>query len=392
MIRTFTARRRALSIASSLLVLALTFTPGCGSSNSRSPSLASDTSSGGGGLGNFNFPTSPGTPGVSTGTGSGSTDPTSTSGPAGATGLGPSISGMDGQEPPELSSTIAGATSPESLRTPAGLTAFLQQNFQRITGRPYGASLADYFNQLALNTPVLQDALEQLYCEGQYSNPYRAFVRGLYENTLLRYPAPSEVEYHTNRLFAGVSRQQVARDFLNSPEFRKRLIQSYYVRYLGRFAEQAGEDFWLGQLNAGMTVEEFQAQILSSAEFYNRNGANLGQFVNALYAYQLGRPAEPSGWQFWVGWIQARGGSDNQNTRLLAGREFVKSEENRNNVVAWLYVNYLGRPPEAAGYAYWVPFLLNNGVIETAAGILGSDEYYNRQVFRGINWVNQLCN
>lgn len=74
------------------------------------------------------------------------------------------------------------------------------------------------------------------------------------------------------------------------------LIDSWYHRYLRRHADPAGLHDHSRALRRGTPADVVEASILSSEEYYHRNGCTPEGFVAALYRDVLGRRA--SGYEF----------------------------------------------------------------------------------------------
>jgi hypothetical protein len=92
-----------------------------------------------------------------------------------------------------------------------------------------------------------------------------------------------------------------------------------------------------------------------------------------LYQDALGRPIDASGQAFFSG--ELAGGRTTQQV----AHDVLTSDEYKHVVVNYLYVTYLGRNPDPAGLNSWTQGL-NQGIRDEGvlAGILGSDEYFNR--------------
>jgi len=69
------------------------------------------------------------------------------------------------------------------------------------------------------------------------------------------------------------------------------LIDSFYVRYLGRHVDSVGLSDHLRAIRAGVPIHAVEAAVLSSAEYYARNGNTPEGYVAALYRDVLGRRA-----------------------------------------------------------------------------------------------------
>jgi hypothetical protein len=98
-----------------------------------------------------------------------------------------------------------------------------------------------------------------------------AFVRLLYRNILRREPSQEEVEFQSGAL-AGLSRGQLASNFLNSSEFRigfgPRLTAFLlYATLLTRDASPSELSSIEARLKGGMSLRPVVDEILSSVEF-----------------------------------------------------------------------------------------------------------------------------
>lgn len=72
-----------------------------------------------------------------------------------------------------------------------------------------------------------------------------------------------------------------------------RQVESWYERYLGRVAEPYGLSTHVALLCQGNAPVAVEASILSSQEYFDRNGCNDVGFVAALYRDVLGVAAAP---------------------------------------------------------------------------------------------------
>jgi uncharacterized lipoprotein YbaY len=98
-------------------------------------------------------------------------------------------------------------------------------------------------------------------------------------------------------------------------------IRAWFLTYLGREPDQAGFAFWQSQVARGlMTLEEVQANILASSEFFDRCSNDPQVFVAELYRVVLSRQASPAEVQAWLVRLQANGGN-----RLAMVREFLQA-------------------------------------------------------------------
>lgn len=94
-------------------------------------------------------------------------------------------------------------------------------------------------------------------------------------------------------------------------------------------------------------------------------------WLRFVYVDTLGRPADDAGIDFWIGRL-AGGGA---RTREDVVRGFVYSPEGSAVEVARAYNELLNRQPELGGAAFWTDYLQDNPVIILRANLIASDEY-----------------
>jgi hypothetical protein len=78
------------------------------------------------------------------------------------------------------------------------------------------------------------------------------------------------------------------------------MIDGWYRQYLGRPADQASINSYVAQMMSGTAPEQIQANLLGSAEYYQRNGSRAWPFVRALFRDVLGREPQRHEVEYWV--------------------------------------------------------------------------------------------
>jgi hypothetical protein len=96
------------------------------------------------------------------------------------------------------------------------------------------------------------------------------FLTALYTDTLQRSVDPVGHAFFGGELTQGMSRQTVAMQILLTDEYRRVLINSFYVQILLRPADTTGRESMLGLMKLGARDEAIMAILLSSQEFFNR--------------------------------------------------------------------------------------------------------------------------
>ncbi len=104
-----------------------------------------------------------------------------------------------------------------------------------------------------------------------------------------------------------------------------------YQAALDRPAEKAGLDFWIYQLDRGLTLDDMVQDIINTQpEFIQKYGANPtdAQFVNLLYANVLHRTPDAAGYDFWLKAL-----TNHDTTHVGIVKFFSESPENQAQVI-----------------------------------------------------------
>jgi hypothetical protein len=144
------------------------------------------------------------------------------------------------------------------------------------------------------------------------------------------------------------------------------LAMRLYDAAFGRAAEGSGQQFWIQALNGGMDTIEAAAAFVQSREFTASLGGDTSNaaFVDVLYANMRGSSATLQEQQFWTGQLDA--GMDRPTVLLY----FADSAEQRAATsdtlaagiwtldegaaqIARLYDAVLGRRPDVDGMIFW---------------------------------------
>ena len=150
----------------------------------------------------------------------------------------------------------------------------------------------------------------------------------------------------------GDTRLLVADLIQRSTEALTRLVQAFYVHFLGRAAAAGEESGWVAMLLSGQTEEQVLSAFLSTAEFYTRAGglvpAGTGdeRFIRALYDLLLQRPAGDAEVGGWLGALPALG-------RGGVASALLTSVEYRSRRIETYYRELLRRPAGTAAVASW---------------------------------------
>jgi hypothetical protein len=99
-----------------------------------------------------------------------------------------------------------------------------------------------------------------------------AYLFGLYADVLGRAPDPDGLDRWQAAARAGLSREQLAEDFLTSREAGQQLLGRYYADFLGRSGDAAGVGRWMEKVQGGVRAATVAEAFLASDEFYHLAG------------------------------------------------------------------------------------------------------------------------
>src|SRR5207245_485987 len=151
------------------------------------------------------------------------------------------------------------------------------------------------------------------------------------------------LQFYTDRLSGGGSRDQVVQSILSSQEYRTLVVEQLYQSYLGRTADAAGLNNDVQALAAGATTDQIKASILGSDEYNQRAGGTSNGFVSALYHDLLGRTGSASEIQ---GWVQSESAGV---SRTALASLFSGTAEANQFLVQNFYQKYLHRSADVGG-------------------------------------------
>ncbi|NPA82357.1 MAG: DUF4214 domain-containing protein [Epsilonproteobacteria bacterium] len=217
------------------------------------------------------------------------------------------------------------------------------------------------------------------------------FVKRFYTELLDRNPEEGGYNYWERQLAdKELSAKDIAKQFFDSEEFKSKnlsdedFVKTVYKVIMGRDADQAGVDFWTQKLKEGMSRDDLVNQFLEAPEFENlaknydiEAKDPVKEFVSRFYTNALQRDADPNGTQYWAKELK-----DADKTAKEVAKEFFNSEEFKNlnlndeEFIKTAYKTLLGRDADEAGLKYWKE-QLQNGVSreELIDQFLDSEEF-----------------
>ncbi len=204
------------------------------------------------------------------------------------------------------------------------------------------------------------------------------YVVATYQQFLQRDPADSGLDFHLSRMVAGgdLSREQMARSLLFSPEGSALEVARAYQSILDRGADADGKAYWARHLQRN-DVLDLRVLLLSSNEYHRRNGGTDNAWISALYRDILGRSPESVGLTYWS--RQAARGVP--RPLIVAG--FYLGRESLGRRTNAYYQLALERTPTAAERSAGASLIARDGERALYARLWASDEAFETYFDQG---------
>jgi hypothetical protein len=212
------------------------------------------------------------------------------------------------------------------------------------------------------------------------------YVEAVYRAVLDRNADPAGLASWTSQLAQGaVSRLQVVQGIRNSTEHFTQEIEDFYRTLLNRPADPQGLQDWVQKLQNGMREEQVAFDFLDSPEYLSKGDK---YFVDAMYESLLGRSFDAAGEALWLGQL-GEDSSGNPNHPPTISHEqvitdFLYSAESETRLTEGYYKVFLKRPADPAGLSSWLTQLQQGAPFLTIGQeFLASDEYFIRAAREG---------
>ncbi len=229
------------------------------------------------------------------------------------------------------------------------------------------------------------------------------FVDRCYGVALGREPDAEGKEEWTDELNEGEAcGAQVGYGFIFSPEYiakntdNEQFTKDLYSLFFGREPDENGFNYWVAQLNAGVSREEIFAGFANSEEFYNLcaeygvvsgfyvvgvpNGQQGGVncFVSRLYRVCLNRLPDMGGQS---GWVKKLIEGEVSGTTVAHGfifsPEFIELNLSNTDFIEYMYSAFFGREASQKDIDDWVAQLTSGSIDREGVfnGFAGSIEF-----------------
>jgi len=136
-------------------------------------------------------------------------------------------------------------------------------------------------------------------CSGMLDPGSGAVVRLVYLSLLGRCPDRAGYDHWRGQLDRGVSREDFAKSLAYSGEALGLQVDRAYDAFLGRAPDAEGRRYWIGRLRTAKSYTELLAFLGNSGEAYRRAGSTNEGFVRYVYDRVLHRAPDPGGLEHW---------------------------------------------------------------------------------------------
>ena len=207
---------------------------------------------------------------------------------------------------------------------------------------------------------------------GPVTSANARYIADAYQTLLGRPADDAGLDYQLARLAAGGdrSREAMAWSLAFSPEGSRLEVNRAYSDLLGRAPDDGGATYWTAHLQ-GHGVVDLRVLLLASDELRLRSGGGTDTgWIGALYTAVLGRGPDGAGQQYWLGRLQAG------VPRALVAASIYQSDEALGRRVQALYSEILSRGATGAEQTAGVAAIRATDERNLRARLVASDEAF----------------
>ena len=200
------------------------------------------------------------------------------------------------------------------------------------------------------------------------------YIGGLYQLFLGRQPSPEEVDLRVSALEQGARRLDLTTELSRSAHWSGSAVDDLYRAVLGRPPDPDGRAYWMGEIGAGLQLQDLGTYFYGSDEYARRAGSTEA-YVTTLYHELLGRPPDGDGLRYWTD-LLATGAARPADV----ANGFYASVESRRDRAAALHQRIFSRQPSVEEREAWAERLAALGDGGLAAEMAASAQYYHLAV------------
>jgi hypothetical protein len=236
---------------------------------------------------------------------------------------------------------------------------------------------------------------EELLPDGTQGTANERFISEVYRDLLHRPVDAGGLAFWNSLLDQGQSRSQVVTAIIATSmpgELGADLVTGMYEKFLDRAPDAMGLAYWVDFMNHGATIEDTEANIVGTSEFFALAGGTNAGFITRLFNLALDRAPDAQALANFEADLA------NGNTRVQVAENVFNSHEYHELEVAGYYqssvdpnnvddnsvpfiddLDFLDRPVDPAGLAYSTAALDRGNLDQDVwAVILASPEFFNK--------------
>ena len=168
-------------------------------------------------------------------------------------------------------------------------------------------------------------------------------------------PSVEAIDLGVTGLEQGADRIDLTTAMARSEHWSGSSLDRMYRDVLGREPDGEGRAYWLGEVAAGLNLQDLGTYFYGSQEYANSAGST-DAYVTGLYNALLGRQPDTDGLTYWTDLLDSGSASPPD-----VANGFYASVESRRDRAAVLHQQILGGPPTAEVRDYWADKLLSVG-------------------------------
>ncbi|HEX7135047.1 MAG TPA: DUF4214 domain-containing protein [Iamia sp.] len=209
-----------------------------------------------------------------------------------------------------------------------------------------------------------------------YTNANERFAHRVIRDLRMRFPTPADRNALRDALNAGSkTRAQAVLELVDTDLVRSIAVDRAFVDILRRTTDAAGRAYWVDRLDDGLVLRRLRANLYGSNEYYLDAGNTPPQYVAAAYRDILGRTAAQDEIDYWVDQI------DMGLTKGTVADRFLNAPESRLVVIRDLFLRWVDREPTSAEISTWTTQLgssTTDGELALVRFLAASQAYYVR--------------
>ncbi|MEM7273233.1 MAG: DUF4214 domain-containing protein [Actinomycetota bacterium] len=185
-----------------------------------------------------------------------------------------------------------------------------------------------------------------------------------------RTPTVDELHLTVADLEQGIDREDLTAVLARSEHWSGTSLDRMYQDVLGRAPDAEGRAYWLGEIAAGLNLQDLGTYFYGSSEYADGAGS-AAAYVTGLYRALLGRDPDADGLTYWVDLLE---GGEAGPPDVANG--FYASIESRRDRATRIHQDVMGTEPSGDDRDLLADRLLVVGDAGVAAELAGSSDYY----------------